>query len=414
MPLRTKKWTRSKANQYISRSKACKKLQVALPSFRKLCILKGIYPHDPKKKHRKEGDRRVYYHVKDIKNLRREPILWQWRNQKTFRNKITKHKGRHNWDKVKRMQLNMPQISIDHLVRERYPSFEDALRDLDDCATFLFLFSTLPSGILPQLTALRRMSCQKLCKEFRNYIVSHGLLTKAFISVKGIYYQARFKNKYDVTWIVPHGFAHSIPDDVDYRVMSSFLDFYQTMFKFVVFKLYKNGNMKYPPFGAIDYDLTNLSLTDLKERKFTMKRKINSNKKRANNARNDGKRSKVRRDEAVEMKPSVVRLDLDKILSANELKSNDDSSKTGDELDTKYARKTWDRSNLFEDFKLLLNRETPQFELEFVVLAMGGQVVFEQSCKTNKQRKDPSITHQIVDRKIHSSLLVNTREYVQP
>eukprot|EP01083_Nonionella_stella_P212640 767702_1 len=141
MPLRTKKWTRSKANMYISRSKACKKLQCSLPSFRKLCILKGIYPHDPKKKHKKEGDRRVYYHRKDIKLLHREPILWQWRNQRTFRNKITKHKGRHNWDKVKRMTLNMPQISMDHLVRERYPSFNDALRDFDDCVTFISLFA---------------------------------------------------------------------------------------------------------------------------------------------------------------------------------------------------------------------------------------------------------------------------------
>ena len=73
--LRKKKWTGSKANQYVSRGKACKKLQVSLPVFRRLCILKGIYPHDPKKKHRKEGDKRVYYHVKDIKYLRREPYV---------------------------------------------------------------------------------------------------------------------------------------------------------------------------------------------------------------------------------------------------------------------------------------------------------------------------------------------------
>eukprot|EP01083_Nonionella_stella_P075663 205765_1 len=42
------------------------------------------------------------------------PIRWQWRNQKTFQNKITKHQGQHNWDKVKRMQLKIPQISIEH------------------------------------------------------------------------------------------------------------------------------------------------------------------------------------------------------------------------------------------------------------------------------------------------------------
>merc|ERR1712130_122746 len=96
----------------------------------------------------------------------------------------------------------------------------------------------------------------------------------------------------DVTWIVPHHFAHSIPEDVDYRVMSSFLDFYQTMFKFVVFKLYKNGNMKYPPFGHIDYDLTNLSLTALMEKQFTTKRKINCfRKKNKNKDKNEQKQT---------------------------------------------------------------------------------------------------------------------------
>merc|ERR1712048_581065 len=99
----------------------------------------------------------------------------------------------------------------------------------------------------------------------------------------------------NVTWIVPHGFAHSVVDDVDYRVMSSFLDFYQTMFKFVVFKLYKDSNMKYPPFGDIDYDLTTLSLTKLRTKSFSFRRKINCNKskqKRNETEQNGAKNAK--------------------------------------------------------------------------------------------------------------------------
>merc|ERR1712129_349516 len=68
-------------------------------------------------------------------------------------------------------------------------------------------------------------------------------------------------------------------------------------------------------------------------------------------------------------------------------------------------------SNLFEDFLFLLNRETPQMELEFVILSMGGNVIFAQDCEN---KSDARITHQIIDRNVPSNAQIDTREYVQP
>lgn len=38
-----------------------------------------------------------------------------------------------------------------------------------------------------------------------------------------------------------------MPIDVDYRVMTTFLEFYITLVKFVNFKLYSTMNLQYPP-----------------------------------------------------------------------------------------------------------------------------------------------------------------------
>ena len=73
MGKRIKKGTQGDAAKFITRSQALRKLQLTLREFRRLCILKGIFPKEPKKKFK--GLNKTYYYLKDIKFLSHEKLL---------------------------------------------------------------------------------------------------------------------------------------------------------------------------------------------------------------------------------------------------------------------------------------------------------------------------------------------------
>lgn len=71
--------------RYITRKAALKKLQLTLRDFRRLCIIKGIYPREPKHRRRAQQGRtgiQTLYLKKDIQFLLHEPIIWKLREQK--------------------------------------------------------------------------------------------------------------------------------------------------------------------------------------------------------------------------------------------------------------------------------------------------------------------------------------------
>src|SRR4051794_19981712 len=62
---RLKPGTQGAVSEYIPRTRAIKRLQISLRDFRRLCILKGIYPRDPKNKKHLDPTQ-TYFHHKDI------------------------------------------------------------------------------------------------------------------------------------------------------------------------------------------------------------------------------------------------------------------------------------------------------------------------------------------------------------
>jgi len=86
------------------------------------------------------------------------------------------------------------------------------------------------------------------------YFKKTHALRKVFISIKGIYYQAEIFGEL-VTWIVPFKYTHRVSRNIDYKVMLSFLEFYEVLVSFVNFKLFHSLGLTYPPV----YDQTKVS-----------------------------------------------------------------------------------------------------------------------------------------------------------
>ena len=135
MGKKLEKLKQGQATKYLSRNQAIKKLQISLKQFRKLCILKGIYPVEPlnNKIKKKSTKLATYYLKKDILMLQWEPLLKQFRIQDAL---------------ARKGSFANQLLKLDHVIKERYPKFEDALKDLDDSLSLIAMFSTLNSDVI--------------------------------------------------------------------------------------------------------------------------------------------------------------------------------------------------------------------------------------------------------------------------
>jgi len=226
----------------ISRTRAIRKLGVTLRQFRQLCILKGVFPRPAPPGNAKLRGKTLYL-AKDIKYLAHDPILDHMRTLLIYQRKERRLMARKEPAALRVHHRNRPLLRLDHIVRERYPTFPDALRGLDDALTLIAVAAAHTGGKKLSVDQCRRSAV--LLREFEHFVAQTHCLTKCFIARKGLYYQARIEG-IDITWMIPHPF--SLPSsNVDYDVIRSFIDLYLALVQFVVYKLYHDNHMVYPP-----------------------------------------------------------------------------------------------------------------------------------------------------------------------
>lgn len=318
-----------------------------------------------------------------------------------------------------------PRMTLDHIIKERYPTFVDALRDLDDCLSMLYLFANLPqTDTVPPKTI---QLCQRLCLEFEHYLIRTNSLRKTFLSIKGIYYQATIQGQ-DILWLVPYKFVQRVTGDVDFRIMGTFVEFYTTLLGFVNYRLYTTIGLVYPPKFDAKSDEQGAELAA-----FTLEGRNQSSIAAAAAAS-----AAPQQDEPQKQISEKAQAEADKLLaapaSANEeppssyatavenpssSAANDDQDQpetTADGLDTfvpldpdsadVLAQPTGlsasTAGTLFHEMTFFLSRETPRAPLEFILRAFGckriGWDAILGSGAFTSDEADRRITHQIVDR----------------
>lgn len=345
----------------------------------------------------------------------------------------------------------MPTYTLHHLVKERYPRFVDALSDLDDALTLTYLFAALPSGtaVKPKYIGKAKL----MAAAWGAYCATTSSITKSFISIKGVYMEASIQGV-DIRWIVPHAFTQYMPEDVDFRVMGTFFEFYETMLKFVLFKLYNDIGIRFP-FSVKDLGGEAVGSTSaiLGTNLRALTNALNSTsgaisnvvseavEKESKDLNNSAPKSKEDKKKSKELVKSVG-------AALNQLKGEDSDDESGDDDDDddsvdvagplqaalenvadEEARTSipglsdgavdedvLKRKRLFQGLTFFLSREIPRGYLELVCLAYGAIVGWEGE-DSPIDMKDPSITHHIVDRpRLPNSYdtLPKSREYIQP
>ena len=354
--------------RYLTRMQATRLLQTDSMGFRRLCILKGIYPRAiGRSKQKASGNDKQYYLTKEIKWLVHDQINSKAHAYEAFEKKVRAAKAQHRFKDLDALKKRKPQYQLDATIKERYPFFVDAVKDIDDAMSMIALYAFMSPEIKSESTIEFHQAlptglhekAKQVVSGFLDYVAHAHLLSRAFISIKGFYYEV-FIHGQRIIFLMPHEYASKFPEGVQQYVLITFLEFYIELMRFILHKLNRDWQRDQEQkerdvednaeANVADFDEANMAAFVLQEAK---------------------KKAKER--------------------NATELQRQQLAS----------------LSTLMERFVVCCSREVPSKHIKFVVEACGGRFVSEMC---------PEVTHYCVDRPalLPGVAKVASVEYVQP
>ncbi|GJR41838.1 pescadillo [Tanacetum coccineum] len=188
---------------------------------------------------------------------------------------------------------------------------------------------------------------KRLSLEWQAYISRTHKLRKAFISVKGIYYQV---DDQKVTWLTPHALQQVMPQDVDYKIMLTFL----VLFLVLSISNFELINLKYP--HIIDPRLKALA-ADL----YALTRYVGA-KDRTNGTNDEESELRLAQlhDQLPSNEPGAL---MNLVVNAIFVSENDEETRVC--------------KPLFQNKTFFLGCEVPRESLLFVITSFGGVVSWE-------------------------------------
>ena len=262
-----------------------------------------------------------------------------------------------------------------------------------------------------------------------------------FISVKGIYYQASIYGQ-EVTWLTPHALSQTLPEDVDYRVMLAFLEFYAAMMGFVNYKLYYDRSFRYPPLldtrledaaggiVAVIHDLADKVHGETTgARAIAGAAKKTSERAAATEARLGSLKEKMAAfaDAEVDDEEAAAAAAAARAIRTT---TRTPTAPTPPPPRPRLRTRTWKTSSrlrrggsvaredaklcatLFKGLVFFIQREVPRDMMVFIIRSFGGEVCWEGEGSPYDE-SDGGVTHHVCDRPMEGRMNA-AREYVQP
>lgn len=271
--------------------------------------------------------------------------------------------------------------------------------------------------------------CSRLITELKLYTIKTHSLKKVFLGIKGIYYEmvapGQGGDMIPVRWLEGYEFQQNIPHDVDFRILLTFVDLYRTLIKFVLFKLYTEENLVYPP--PINTELEEqgenvgaMQLVEKKEEASVAPAAEGSEKKiskkevkkviKGIKATGDDVEMDVDADNNVDVEEEAEEEFVERPSKVAD--ENEDIAKapltTYSSLLSSSATASSSSLPIFSSYTFYLSREIPTKTWEFIIKATGGRVITalqlpsldSSSPSAEEQKLINSITHVVIDRPI--------------